>query len=74
MVKVTTKYEEEENPIGLLGPVVGRGWSTKWTSFASSSLAVLDGKNSELSSEIWKAVDIAHEQKSVLRGESGCNF
>ena len=41
------------------------------TSLASSSIAVCDGKNSELSSEILKADDVAHKHRSVLRGESG---
>ena len=43
-------------------------------SLASSSLAVCDGKNSELSSKILKADEVACEHESVLRGESGCNF
>ena len=41
---------------------------------ASSSLPVYDVKNSELSSEILKTGYVAQEHKSVLRGESGCNF
>ena len=50
------------------------GGAQSETSLASSSLAVHDGKKSELSSKILKADDVAHGHKSVLRGESGCNF
>ena len=53
---------------------LAEGGAQSETSLASSSFAVHDGKNSELSSKILKADDVAHGHKSVLRGESGCNF
>ena len=45
-------------------------------SLASSSLAVYDGKNSELSREILKVDNVAHEHESrcVFRYEGGSDL
>ena len=55
MAQSLCKCEEEESPFGLLRPVVGWEWRTECMSQDSSSLAICDGINSELSSEIMEA-------------------
>ena len=68
MVKVTAKHEEEENPFGLDGPVVGLGLSMKWNFSCFLYSCSPWWVNSQLSSKILKADDAALKHESVFEG------